>query len=120
MVPTSNSQDVEAPEPVYAVPIVDEPQVEIIPSTPATIMYVRDNHEHQFQSLPDPNPGMQPCAIIGCLFSWIPFVGIVNFFINMNAPRNSKRRLLAQLSCCIASIILLFCVFNMLFWPFWT
>ncbi len=113
MTSTSQYHDVEASAPVYAVPIVHEPQVEVVRPTPATIIYVRDNQE-QFVD-PDPHPGMLPCAMFGCIFAWIPLIGIINFLVNMNAPHNSRRRMFAQSSCFIASFIIFF---NILFWPF--
>jgi hypothetical protein len=122
----SQSYDIEAPPiasapPVYAIPIADEPQPTYYRSTPATVIYVRENanRDHAMvdnQEAPDPNPSMLPCAIVGCIFSWIPLIGIITFLVNMNAPRNTRRRLFAHSACCIATFII---IFNLLFWPSW-
>lgn len=45
------------------------------------------------------------CAQAGCIFSWIPIVGFVNFCSNNSAPADSKRRRLANISCAIASVV---------------
>lgn len=124
--PSNPSYDVEAPPvatapPVYAIPIAEEaPPPVYYRSTPATVIYVRDNANQadaqQIQEANDPNSGMLPCAIVGCIFSWIPLIGFITFLVNMNAPRNTRRRLFAQSACCIASFIV---IFNILFWPSW-
>lgn len=50
------------------------------------------------------------CAAVGLAFSWIPFVGCMNFLLNLGAPEGSARALLGLLSCVIASIVFLFLV----------
>ena len=45
------------------------------------------------------------CAQAGCIFSWIPIVGFINFCSNNSAPVDSKRRRLANISCAIASVV---------------
>ena len=48
------------------------------------------------------------CACIGLAFAWIPFIGCMNFLLNLGAPEGSPRALLGLLSCIIASIVFLF------------
>jgi hypothetical protein len=69
---------------------------------------------------PGPKPGPEPgelCATVGCLFSWIPLIGILNFVFNTDAPPQSRRQWLAQMSCFIAGSILFI---NFVFWISWT
>lgn len=63
-----------------------------------------------------PEPG-EFCATIGCFFSWIPIIGILNFLLNTDAPPQSKRQWLANMSCFIAGSILFI---NFVFWISWT
>ena len=45
------------------------------------------------------------CAQAGCVLSWIPICGWVNFCMNNSAPEGSKRKNLAKLSCYIATAV---------------
>eukprot|EP01031_Cornospumella_fuschlensis_P043070 gene43070-52636_t len=44
-----------------------------------------------------------PCAIVGCMFSWIPIVGCLTYAINCNAPARSARRAWATTACTVAT-----------------
>lgn len=59
--------------------------------------------------------GMLWCAIVGCLFSWIPLIGCLTFAVNADAPLGSPRRCYAKTACSIAMVVILF---NIFFWSF--
>ena len=71
---------------------------------------------------PPPPPGAmamegepgEECALFGCLFSWIPFVGIITFIINFDAPPHTRRGFWARWALIIALVIL---ISNIVFWP---
>lgn len=48
------------------------------------------------------------CAYCGVLLSWIPIIGWISFCMNSNAPRGSRRRLLAKWACWIATAVFAF------------
>lgn len=60
-------------------------------------------------------PGEQ-CAQVGCWFSWIPLIGIINFFLNSDAAPQTRRQYFAYMSCLIATVVI---VVNIVFWIAW-
>lgn len=57
------------------------------------------------------------CAFFGCLFSWIPVVGILTCLLNYDAPPTSRRAYWARHACMISSIIIFI---NIVFWFSWS
>jgi hypothetical protein len=62
-------------------------------SAPDLIVYERDEGEE--------------CAQIGCLFSWIPIVGIITCCVNLDAPCDSKRGYWARIAFCVSVIVII-------------
>jgi hypothetical protein len=58
----------------------------------------------------DHSPGMLICAITGCLFSWIPFIGCLTFILNADAPQGSTRKVFAFTACGISMIVVVLIV----------
>jgi hypothetical protein len=68
--------------------------------------YVFQNLQGPIQpAIEDHSPGMVFCAIIGCVFSWIPFIGCLTFILNADAPQGSTRKVFAFTACGIAMIV---------------
>jgi hypothetical protein len=57
-------------------------------------------------------PG-EECALLGCLFSWFPPVGIITFCVHCNAPWHSRRGFWARTALIISLIVL---IANILYW----
>ena len=74
--------------------------------TAATAIAYEDTSDYN-SSIPSTNvttdkePG-EECAQCGCLFSWIPPVGVITCCIHSDAPPNSKRAMWAQMAFLIA------------------
>jgi hypothetical protein len=62
----------------------------------------------------DPHEGWLWCAIIGCVFAWMPIVGCITFCFNADAYFGTLRRKYSSLALSISFISL---CFNLLFWP---
>jgi hypothetical protein len=60
-------------------------------------------------------PG-EDCALIGCLLSWIPIIGVFTYLWNLDAHPMSKRAYWAHLACCVATIVI---VANIIYWVYW-
>lgn len=64
---------------------------------------------------PPPPPGWlilegepgEECAFFGCLFSWIPFIGIITFIANFDAPPHTRRGFWARWAMIISSLMIL-------------
>ncbi len=126
---------------MYVPDPVDDPQEEyrkvvigIDPQPVPEVIYsgiaVEENVEYGYQQQPllgypyQPQPLLIPepehgeeCAEIGCMLSWIPIIGLLNFLLNLDAVPNSRRQYFATMSCYIASFII---VANIIFWFLWT
>ncbi|RYH05284.1 hypothetical protein EON65_45135 [archaeon] len=63
----------------------------------------------------DAQKGLLPCAIAGCILSFIPIVGWVTWIVNYRAPVGSSRRAWASAACAVASLV---AFFNIFFWSF--
>lgn len=57
------------------------------------------------------------CSQVGCLLSWIPIIGMVNFCVHLDAPPMSRRQWFAQMSCYIATAVI---ILNIIFWITYT
>lgn len=58
-------------------------------------------------------PG-EECAFIGCLFSWIPIVGIITYIINWSAMPHTRRAHWARIALFISLLVL---IINIILWP---
>jgi hypothetical protein len=107
-VPVTNTA---APSIAHAYAYTDEDSVlsTATQTVPATMIYVTERAQYDL----DQNSSLLPCAIFGFLFSWIPLIGIINYLVNMNAPRSSTRSMIARSSCWIATVVIFF---NLIFW----
>ena len=59
------------------------------------------------EDAPDDKDPFETCAMIGCLFSWIPIVGIVTGWINRDARQGSATQSWARTALFISLIILI-------------
>ncbi len=69
----------------------------------------QQNGQQNFQQ----ESSMKCCAICGCLFSWIPIVGLITYCVNLNAPRGSQTRIWASTAFCVSLVII---IINLLIW----
>eukprot|EP00981_Chlorochromonas_danica_P002983 scaffold601_cov170-Ochromonas_danica.AAC.44 len=107
--------DIEAPIVVDAVPIVAE-TTSTAPTMRERIIRVYEIPAVR-EDRPDPLPQLLVCAIVGCLFSWIPIIGCLTWIVNITAPPGSPRRIWANTACAIATLVVFF---NIFFWCIWS
>ncbi len=101
--------DVEAQ--IYAQPIPQGQRVyESASRVPAVTVY--GTYPAQ-RVIVERDPG-EDCALMGCLLSWIPIIGVITFFVHCDAPPESRRAYWARTACIIASLVVFF---NLVFWP---
>lgn len=128
-----NDNDLETQHEPFgrAVPITSAYPVANIISTPQQyvtsdrIEYGREHNvppnynQHEEAVQPQNNQNFQQespmkyCAICGCVFSWIPIVGLITYCVNWNAPRGSQTRMWASIALCVSLAII---IFNLLYW----
>lgn len=103
--------DPESQQPIQATDVRPADQV------PPRIVYVgivdpgpSYNEFREEPGQPDPRA---LCAALGLAFSWIPIVGFITFFVNLDAPRGTPRHSFATAACAISSFVVLF---NIIFW----
>ena len=92
---------VNDPETAQAVPMYYRtgPATDVYPSgyeqsqpQQSVVIYERDPEED--------------CARIGCLFSWIPIIGIITCCVNMDAPSDSPRALWSRIALVVACVVI--------------
>lgn len=68
---------------------------------------------HHFAPPPPLHEDGEECALVGCIFSWIPLVGLITYAIHWSAPYFSRRAFWARTALVISLVVL---IINIIYW----
>lgn len=68
---------------------------------------------HHFASPPHIHEDGEECALVGCIFSWIPLVGFITYAVHWPAPYYSRRAFWARTALTISLVVL---IMNVIYW----